>query len=64
MNLRFCAKPNLNLTVFHRYNTIIFWVYTDPVTLNKRLDDRVMKMIEVNMNWIGMDSWPRSNLSF
>ncbi|KAG2173409.1 hypothetical protein INT44_008761 [Umbelopsis vinacea] len=39
------AKTDVNL----RYNTIIFWLYTDPVTLNKRLDDRVMKMIELGL---------------
>ncbi|CAO3677372.1 unnamed protein product [Umbelopsis vinacea] len=36
------AKKDVNL----RYKTIIFWLYADPVTLNKRLDDRVTKMIK------------------
>jgi tRNA A37 N6-isopentenylltransferase MiaA len=48
--------PKLNPIIFLRYNTIIFWLYTDPVTLNKRLDDRVMKMIEVNMKLVELGS--------
>ncbi|GAB5588163.1 tRNA dimethylallyltransferase [Umbelopsis nana] len=39
------AKKDVNL----RYKTIIFWLYADPVELNKRLDDRVTKMVEYGL---------------
>ncbi|KAI5960567.1 tit1 [Candida pseudojiufengensis] len=29
-----------------KYNTIVFWLYSDPITLNDRLDSRVDKMFE------------------
>ncbi|EDO16556.1 hypothetical protein Kpol_1064p38 [Vanderwaltozyma polyspora DSM 70294] len=29
-----------------RYNTLFFWLYSEPDALNKRLDDRVDKMLE------------------
>lgn len=28
------------------YDTLFFWLYSDPDPLNKRLDDRVDKMLE------------------
>lgn len=34
-----------------RYNTLFFWLYSDPEPLNKRLDDRVDKMLDIG----GMD---------
>lgn len=33
-----------------RFRTIIFWVYDEPEILNKRLDARVNKMVEVGFS--------------
>ena len=30
------------------YRTLIFWLYAEPDALDKRLDDRVDKMVEVS----------------
>lgn len=38
----------LRLKVRSRYDTLIFWLFSDPEVLNPRLDARVDQMLEVS----------------